>query len=78
MHKVAVFWRLHQVHHLDTELDVSTTVRFHPLEFVINLMIGVPIVVVFGMSPWVLLLYEILDAGINVFFARKCAPAGVA
>ncbi len=67
MHKVPVFWRLHQIHHLDTELDVSTTVRFHPLEFVVNLIIGVPIVVIFGMSPWVLLFYELLDAGINVF-----------
>ena len=32
MHMVPALWRVHRVHHLDTELDVSSTVRFHPLE----------------------------------------------
>lgn len=67
MHRVPLFWRMHRVHHLDTELDVSTTVRFHPLEFLLGLGIGLPLVVVLGLSPWVLLLYEILDAGVTVF-----------
>jgi len=67
MHKVPLLWRLHRVHHLDTELDVSTTVRFHPFEFLAALIPGVPLVVVFGMSPWVLMLYEILDAVVTLF-----------
>ncbi len=67
MHKVPLLWRLHRVHHLDTELDVSTTVRFHPLEFLAALVPGVPLIVIFGMSPWVLMLYEILDAVITLF-----------
>jgi hypothetical protein len=29
-HKVPVFWRLHQVHHADRDIDVTTAVRFHP------------------------------------------------
>ena len=61
------FWRVHRVHHLDPELDVSTTVRFHPLEFAINLAIGVPLVVGLGLTPWVLLAYEVLDAGVVLF-----------
>ena len=67
MHRVGLLWRLHRVHHLDTEMDVSTTVRLHPVEFVVNLAVGVPLVVFFGMSPWVLLLYEILDACVTLF-----------
>jgi len=59
--------RVHRVHHLDTELDISTTVRFHPAEFIVNLAVGIPIVVAFGLSPWVLLLYEIFDAVITLF-----------
>ena len=43
MHKVPLFWRVHRVHHTDTELDTSTTVRFHPLEFPIGLVIGLPL-----------------------------------
>src|SRR5262249_28606853 len=31
-HRVGWLWRLHRVHHSDTELDVTTTLRHHPLE----------------------------------------------
>ena len=67
MHKIPILWRLHRVHHLDTELDVSTTVRGHPVEFAANAVIGVPIVMALGLTPWVLLLYEILDAAVTLF-----------
>lgn len=67
MHVVPVFWRVHRVHHLDTELDVTTTVRFHPLEFLIGLLPGVPLVVAFGLSPWVLGVYELLDVGVTLW-----------
>src|SRR5262245_5022488 len=67
MHKVPLFWRVHRVHHTDTDLDVSTTVRFHPLEFLIGVMIGAPMVVVFGLDPMALVAYEILDAAVTVF-----------
>lgn len=67
MHKVSWFWRLHRVHHLDTEMDVSTTVRFHPLEFLAALLPGVPLVLLMGLTPWLLLLYEILDAAVTLF-----------
>ncbi len=66
-HKVPVLWRLHRVHHLDTELDVSSTVRFHPLEMPVSALIGVPLIAMFGLSPWVLLFYELLDASVTVF-----------
>lgn len=76
MHKVPLFWRVHRVHHTDTELDVSTTVRFHPLEFPIQLAIGLPLILVFGIDPWVLLAYEVADAAINVFsHANVSLPA---
>lgn len=65
-HKLPWLWRVHRVHHLDTELDISTTVRFHPLEFVVNLALGVPLVLALGLSPWVLLLYEVLDAAVTL------------
>jgi len=67
MHMVPALWRVHRVHHLDTELDVSTTVRFHPLEFVIQSIPGVLIVVAFGLTPWVLMFYELLDVGVTLW-----------
>ncbi len=67
MHKVPLFWRVHRVHHMDTELDVTTTVRFHPLEFLIGLAVGLPLVLAFGLPVWLLMLYELLDAVVVVF-----------
>lgn len=78
MHKVPLFWRVHRVHHLDTELDVTTTVRFHPLEFAIALAPGVPFVVLLGLSPWVLAAYELLDVAVTLWtHANLRLPAAV-
>jgi sterol desaturase/sphingolipid hydroxylase (fatty acid hydroxylase superfamily) len=66
-HKVPLLWRIHRVHHLDTEMDVSTTVRFHPAEFILNLSIGIPFVIAFGLSPWVLMLYEMFDVCVTLW-----------
>jgi sterol desaturase/sphingolipid hydroxylase (fatty acid hydroxylase superfamily) len=67
MHRVPWCWRVHRVHHLDIELDVSTTVRFHPAEFFTQLALGLPLVVLFGLSPWVLMAYEVADAAATLF-----------
>jgi sterol desaturase/sphingolipid hydroxylase (fatty acid hydroxylase superfamily) len=37
MHKVPLLWKVHRVHHLDTHLDISTTLRSHPLEMAVKL-----------------------------------------
>ena len=66
-HKIPWLWRIHRVHHLDTEMDVTTTVRFHPLELLVGPVIGVPVVVAFGLSPWVLAFYELLDVIVTLF-----------
>jgi sterol desaturase/sphingolipid hydroxylase (fatty acid hydroxylase superfamily) len=66
-HRVPFLWRIHRVHHLDTELDVSSTVRFHPLEMFVGPLLGVPLVVAFGLSPFVLVCYELLDVGVTLF-----------
>src|SRR5664280_3459754 len=38
-HHVPVLWRLHSMHHADLDIDVSTGVRFHPLEILLSLAI---------------------------------------
>jgi len=60
-HKIPWLWRMHRVHHNDTELDITTTFRVHPLELFISPLIGLPIVVLLGLSPWVLVVYEVFD-----------------
>jgi sterol desaturase/sphingolipid hydroxylase (fatty acid hydroxylase superfamily) len=78
MHHVPMFWRVHRVHHLDTELDVTTTVRFHPLEFAVQVLPGLPIVVAIGLTPWVLVLYELLDVVVTLWtHSNLSLPAGL-
>lgn len=66
-HKVPFLWAIHRVHHADTRLDVSTTVRFHPLEFVFTTPLTLFGVVALGVPPVALLVYEVMDASVTVF-----------
>ena len=67
LHKVPWLWRIHRVHHWDIQLDVTSTVRFHPLEFIVTLIPGILVVMLFGLSPWILMLYELLDVSVTLF-----------
>ena len=66
-HKVPFLWAIHRVHHADMRLDVSTTVRFHPLEFVVTTPLTLTGVVLLGAPPLALLVYELMDAAVTVF-----------
>ena len=37
VHMIPFFWRFHVVHHSDLDLDVSSGLRFHPLEILISM-----------------------------------------
>jgi len=67
MHRVLVFWRLHRVHHLDMHLDVSTSLRSHPLEFAVVFFTMVPLAIAFGFDPWALAAYEIILSVVNIY-----------
>ena len=47
-HKVPVLWRLHQVHHADVDFDVSTALRFHPVEIALSMLIKIAVVLALG------------------------------
>src|SRR4030042_2218429 len=36
-HAVPLFWRLHMVHHSDMDYDVTTGIRFHPVEILLSM-----------------------------------------
>jgi sterol desaturase/sphingolipid hydroxylase (fatty acid hydroxylase superfamily) len=59
-HFVPVLWRLHQVHHTDLDIDVTTGIRFHPIEMIISLLIKLTAVAAFGFPPKAVLTFEIL------------------
>lgn len=66
-HRVPLFWRLHRMHHADLDLDVSSGARFHPIEILLSLLIKMAAVVLLGISPWSVLLFEILLNATSMF-----------
>jgi sterol desaturase/sphingolipid hydroxylase (fatty acid hydroxylase superfamily) len=67
MHKTPFLWRIHRVHHLDTVMDVSTTVRFHPIELGLSLLVSIATVLLFGLPVWAIVIYEALEAAVRYF-----------
>jgi sterol desaturase/sphingolipid hydroxylase (fatty acid hydroxylase superfamily) len=59
-HLVPFFWRFHNVHHTDLDLDVSTAARFHFGEIVLSVPFRVIVVALFGIPFFALLVFEII------------------
>ncbi|WP_417527156.1 sterol desaturase family protein [Marinomonas shanghaiensis] len=59
-HRVTFLWRIHRVHHSDPELDVSSAVRFHPLEIGLSLCIKAMVIGVFGIPLEAVLVFDIV------------------
>lgn len=66
-HKLRTLWRIHRVHHCDTHLDVSTSLRNHPLEIVVLFGAMVPLAIAAGFDPWALAAYELVENMTNAF-----------
>jgi sterol desaturase/sphingolipid hydroxylase (fatty acid hydroxylase superfamily) len=61
LHRTAIGWRIHRVHHLDTRLDVTTALRSHPVEAAIAIAVTVPVAIVVGFDPVAVFAFEIFD-----------------
>lgn len=59
-HKISFLWRFHNVHHADLDMDVSTASRFHFGELMISSAFRLGQVLLFGVGPQTLIIYEIL------------------
>ncbi|GGF63436.1 sterol desaturase family protein [Wenyingzhuangia marina] len=66
MHKVPFFWRFHQVHHSDRDLDITTTVREHPGESILRLVYTILMILVVGVSPAILIVRQFIQSAINL------------
>jgi sterol desaturase/sphingolipid hydroxylase (fatty acid hydroxylase superfamily) len=66
-HLTPVFWRLHKVHHIDQDIDVTTGLRFHPLEMILSMMIKMTAVAAIGATPVAVVIFEIMLNGITMF-----------
>lgn len=66
-HAVPVLWRLHRVHHADRDFDVTTGLRFHPLEIFLSMAIKITAIALLGAPPVAVLIFEILLNGTAMF-----------
>lgn len=63
-HRVALFWRFHRIHHADRDVDVTTAVRFHPVEIAASMLLKMAVVALLGAPALAVVLFEIaLNAG---------------
>lgn len=67
LHKVSWLWRLHRVHHYDVEFDVSTAIRFHPLEIIFSQIIKMIIIALIGAPVLSVFLFEIILSTTSLF-----------
>lgn len=66
-HKVPLFWRFHRVHHADRDFDVTTALRFHPVEIAASMGLKIGLVYLIGPSALAVLVFEILLNGTALF-----------
>lgn len=75
-HKIPVLWRLHQMHHADVDIDVTTAIRFHPIEIALSMVWKILWVVPLGASPLAVLLFEVILNGCAMFNHANVALPG--
>jgi sterol desaturase/sphingolipid hydroxylase (fatty acid hydroxylase superfamily) len=59
-HYVPVLWRLHRMHHADIDIDVTTGLRFHPLEILLSMVIKMAAVAALGVPAVAVVIFEVL------------------
>jgi sterol desaturase/sphingolipid hydroxylase (fatty acid hydroxylase superfamily) len=76
-HRVPLLWRLHRVHHADVEIDVTTALRFHPVEILLSQVWKIAVAMALGVGPWTVLVFEIVLNGAAMFnHANLRVPPG--
>ena len=66
-HRCPLLWRFHNVHHIDPDLDVSTTFRFHFGELALSSAFRVAQLGLIGPSLWAYALYELVFQANTLF-----------
>lgn len=66
-HKIPLLWRIHRMHHADRDIDVTTALRFHPLEIVLSMVWKAAVVVAFGIPVMAVLVFEVVLNGAAMF-----------
>jgi len=66
-HAIPVFWRIHRMHHADLDFDVTTGIRFHPMEILLSMLIKSAGVVVLGPPVLGVIIFEVALNATSMF-----------
>ncbi len=66
-HRVPLLWRLHQVHHADRDIDLTTGLRFHPIEILISMAVKFAVILILGAPAMAVIIFEIILNGMAMF-----------
>jgi sterol desaturase/sphingolipid hydroxylase (fatty acid hydroxylase superfamily) len=66
-HSIPLLWRLHMMHHADLDMDVTTGLRFHPVEIVLSMGIKLAAILLVGPPVLAVILFEILLNATSMF-----------
>ncbi|MCA8867947.1 MAG: sterol desaturase family protein [Rhodobacteraceae bacterium] len=66
-HKIPLLWRFHRVHHADRDFDVTTALRFHPVEILFSMLLKIGLVYLLGPAVLAVILFEIILNGTAMF-----------
>jgi len=59
LHRVPLLCRIRRVHHADPDLDVTTSLRFHPLETIVGVLTDSVVIVAFGVPALAVVPYRL-------------------
>lgn len=75
-HRIPVLWRIHRMHHADRDLDVTTALRFHPIEIGLSMLYKVAWVMLLGAPVVAVIAFEIVLNALAMFnHANVAIPA---
>lgn len=66
-HAVPALWRLHRMHHADLDFDLTTGLRFHPIELLLSFGIKATVVVAIGAPALAVLVFETILSSLALF-----------
>jgi sterol desaturase/sphingolipid hydroxylase (fatty acid hydroxylase superfamily) len=66
-HAIPIFWHFHMVHHTDLDFDVTTGIRFHPVEMLLSMGIKMAAILFWGTSALAVVIFEVLLNATSMF-----------
>lgn len=66
-HEIRFFWRFHQVHHEDRDMDASTALRFHFGELILSALVRIILILIFGFKIKTILIFDLTVTSVAIF-----------